>query len=97
MNLWMVMFWVFLAVAAGGTTMAVLIAAKRPIPKFMSMGHGLFALVAAAALFVINLTGEAQTPALAWWALGVFTAGLVGGLLFFRVLFKDKADQFSAK
>ncbi|WP_152551457.1 hypothetical protein [Polycyclovorans algicola] len=96
MSPWMVMFWWFLAVAAGGSLMVGMIATKRPIPRAISMGHGLFALVAVGALFTVNLWGEAQTPELAWWAFGVLTAGLIGGLLFFRVLFKDKAPLWLA-
>lgn len=96
MSPWAAMFWVFVAVAAGGSLMALMIAGGRAIPRTLSMGHGLFALVAVGALFTVNLWGEGQTPALAWWAFGVFTAGLTGGLLFFRVLFKDKAPLWLA-
>lgn len=96
MSPWMAMFWVFLAVAAGGSLMALMIATGRAIPRTISMGHGLFALTAVGALFAVNLWGEAQTPDLAWWAFAAFATGLTGGLLFFRVLFKEKAPLWLA-
>jgi hypothetical protein len=96
MTIWQGMFAWFAAVAAGGGLMAALIALRRPIPSWMGRGHGLVALAAVAALFVVNLLGEAATPALAWWALGIFTAGLIGGLLFFRVLMPQRAPLWLA-
>lgn len=81
----------FAAVAAGGLLMAGLLAAKRPIPNLISTGHGLAGLVAVALLFVVNLKGREQTPDLSWWALGVLASGMVGGLLLFRVIFKNRA------
>ncbi|WP_420467714.1 hypothetical protein [Panacagrimonas sp.] len=79
------------AVAAGGVLMTALIVASKPIPAFLGPAHGLAALAAVGVLFAVNLSLGDTTPVLAWWALGVFVAGLVGGLLLFRVLFKDKA------
>lgn len=91
MNLMQIAFIVFAAIAAGGLLMAAMIAVKARIPAFMSAGHGLGALGALALLFVANLQGGEATPALAWWALIVFLAGFTGGMLLFRVLFKNKA------
>ncbi len=81
----------FVAVAAGGLLMAILIAAKARIPALLSNGHGLAGLAALIALFSVNLLGRDATPAAAWWALGVFLGGFVGGLLLFRVVFKGRA------
>jgi hypothetical protein len=89
--LWQWSFWWLAAVAAGGGLMAVQIALKRPIPSWMGSGHGLAALAGLVLLFVANLRGEDQTPPTAWWALGLFTAGMVGGLILFRVLFPQRA------
>jgi hypothetical protein len=86
MNLTQIAFVLFAAIAAGGLGMALMIAAKVRLPSFFGPAHGLGGLGALAVLFIANLQGEA-TPTLAWWALGVFTAGLVGGLMLFRVLF----------
>lgn len=92
-NLTQIAFALFAAIAAGGLCMLAMIVAKIRLPSFFAPAHGLGGLGALAVLFAANLTGEA-TPALAWWALGVFSAGLVGGLLLFRVLFKNGAPLF---
>lgn len=91
MTLTQIAFLLFAAVAAGGLLMTLLIALKARIPAFIAVGHGLAGLASLAVLFVANLKGGEATPALAWWALGVFTGGMLGGLLLFRVLFKDRA------
>jgi len=81
----------FAAVAAGGLLMVALIATGTRIPRLLSDGHGLAGLAALIALFSVNLCGRASTPAIAWWSLGVFLGGFVGGLLLFRVIFKGRA------
>ncbi|MES2682033.1 MAG: hypothetical protein V4650_00800 [Pseudomonadota bacterium] len=91
MTLLQIAFLLFAAVAAGGLLMALMLAMKARIPALIATGHGLAGLASVALLFVANLRGGETTPALAWWALGVFTGGLIGGLLLFRVLFKDRA------
>lgn len=91
MTLPKVAFCLFAAVAAGGILMTALIIARVRIPAFLGPAHGLGGLAALLFLFGTNLHGGDATPALAWWALGVFFAGFVGGLLLFRVLFKDRA------
>ncbi len=91
MTLMQIAFWALAAIAAGGLLMTGLIAAKVRFPSFLGLGHGLGAIAATGLLFVANLRGEDTTPELAWWALGVFTAGIVGGLVLFRVLFRDNA------
>lgn len=87
MTLLQLAFWGFVATAAGGLSMAALIAARISVPSRLASGHGLAALAALALLFAANLHGGTQTPPLAWWALGVLLAGLIGGLLLFRVLY----------
>jgi len=87
-------FLFFAAIAAGGLLMAGMILAKIKIPSFIPIGHGLGGLAALGFLFWVNLQGGDATPDLAWWALVVFAGGFVGGLLFFRVLFKQSAPLF---
>lgn len=87
MTLLQIAFWAFAAIAAGGLSMALLIASRIGVPSLLASGHGLAALAALALLFGANLHGGEQTPALAWWALAVLLSGLIGGLLLFRVLF----------
>lgn len=93
MNLTQIAFLLFAAIAAGGLMMAAMILGKMRIPAFLGPAHGLGGLAAVAVLAAANLLGD-STPERAWWALGVFTAGLVGGLIFFRVLFKHSAPLF---
>lgn len=93
MSLTQIAFVLFAAAAAGGLLMVGMIIAKIQIPSFLGPVHGLTALGALATLLVANLQGEA-TLERAWWALGVFAAGLIGGVLFFRVLFPRSAPLF---
>ena len=96
MTLTQLAFVAFAAVASGGLLMCGLIAAKRGIPAFLSAGHGLAGLACLGLLLAANLQGGDATPALAWWALAVFTGGMIGGLVLFRVLFKHKAPLWLA-
>ena len=91
MSLLQIAFFFFAAIAAGGVLMALLIVFKVKLPSYFSPAHGIGGLAALALLFFANLRLGDATPESAWWALGVFTAGLIGGLLFFRVLFKQSA------
>lgn len=93
MSLIQIAFFFFAAIAAGGLLMAGMMLGKVKIPSFLGPAHGLGGLAALAVLFTANLQAEA-TPDRAWWALVVFAGGLVGGLLFFRVLFKNQAPMF---
>ncbi|MCX7059446.1 MAG: hypothetical protein NTZ11_00985 [Gammaproteobacteria bacterium] len=94
MTLTQIAFLLFAAIAAGGLTMGAIIAFGKSPPAFMGVGHGLGGLAACATLFVANLQGGDATPDMAWWALIVFTSGLIGGLLLFRVLFKGATPLF---
>jgi hypothetical protein len=89
MTLTQIAFVMFALVAGGGVLMVGMIVAKQKIPALIHTGHGLFGLAALAVLFAANLHG-ANTPPQAWWALGVFASGLVGGLTLFRVLFAGR-------
>lgn len=91
MSLLQIAFLFFAAIAAGGVLMAALIVFKAKVPSFFPPSHGIGGLAALGLLFVANLQLGDSTPTAAWWALGVLTAGLIGGLLFFRVLFKQSA------
>lgn len=84
-------FLLFAAIAAGGVMIAGLVAAKVRFPAFLGMGHGLGALAALGFLLYVNLSAGAATPPRAWWAFAVFAAGFSGGVLLFRVLFKNNA------
>lgn len=89
-------FWVFAAVAFGGAGLTALMAVGITIPKWLGTAHGMAALAGLALLFAVNLGLGAALPALAWWALGVFLAGFVGGMLFFRVLMPGRAPLWLA-
>ena len=91
MNLVQITFTVFLAVAAGGLLLAILVARNARIPAVLSTGHGLAGLLAICGLFAVNLHMGDVTTSRSWWALGVLLSGFIGGLLFFRVIFKDRA------
>jgi hypothetical protein len=91
MTLPQIAFVLFAAVASGGVLMTGLIVFRVRLPGFLGPAHGLAGLAALVFLFGINLHGGDATPSTQWWALGVFFAGFVGGLLLFRVLFKEKA------
>lgn len=91
MSLLQIAFLFFAAIAAGGLLMAAMIVFKARIPSYFGPAHGIGGLAALALLFFANLQLGDATPPNAWWALGVFAAGLIGGLLFFRVLFKQTA------
>lgn len=84
-------FVAFVGVASGGVLMAAIIAANKRIPSFIPTGHGLGGLAALALLFAANLGAGSGLAASAWWSLGVLTSGFVGGVLLFRVIFKDRA------
>lgn len=86
-----VAFYAFAAIAAGGLGLTAMIALGIRIPALLGMGHGLGALACLAFLFYANLQAGEALPALAWWALAVFTAGMTGGLILFRVLFRERA------
>jgi hypothetical protein len=83
-------FWLFVAVACGGVLMALLVALRVRFPSFVGVAHGLGGLAALGLLIVANVRGQEATPPLAWWSFGVLLSGFFGGLLLFRVLFRDR-------
>ena len=91
MTLPQIAFALFAAVAMGGLVMTLMILVRVRLPAFLGPAHGLGGLAALLFLFGVNLHSGDATPTTAWWALGVFFLGFVGGLLLFRVLFKEKA------
>ncbi|WP_428313326.1 hypothetical protein [Hydrocarboniphaga sp.] len=91
MKLMQVAFLLFAAVAAGGVLLSLLVGLRLRFPAWLGSAHGLAGLGALAFLFATNLLGGAETTPRAWWALGVFTSGFFGGLLLFRVIFKQRA------
>jgi hypothetical protein len=90
MNPFQITFALFSLVAAGGLLMTAMVVAKIRIPAGLGAGHGVAGLISLAVLLTVNLRSDA-TPALAWWALAVFSAGFAGGVLLFRVLFRGAA------
>jgi hypothetical protein len=88
MTLLQMAFLCFAAVALGGVLMASLIAAKLQVPRALAPLHGLGGLAGVGLLLAANLRGAASERA--WLALGVFAAGLAGGVLFFMILFPKR-------
>lgn len=80
--------YIMVAVIAGGLTMAGFAVNRRPIPRLFRIGHALAALLGMAVLLLVNLSGPTEPRA--WWALGVFVAGFLGGLTLFRFIFRGK-------
>lgn len=91
MTVALIVFLMMSAVSFGGALLALLITFGMGAPRVLRMIHGLAAGAALVLLAVGNLVQE--TSSLAWWALGVWTAGLLGGLLFFRVLFPGRPPR----
>jgi hypothetical protein len=56
------------------------------VPRFLPPLHGLGGLAGVGLLLAANLRAS-TVPLRAWLALGVFAAGLAGGVLFFAILF----------
>lgn len=81
-------FVLFAAGATGGISLTIMLALRLRYPPWFGTAHGLLGLAALATLFAANLRGLDTTPALAWWALGVLLAALLGGLTLFRFLFR---------
>ncbi|MGQ0502325.1 MAG: hypothetical protein ACT4P0_06920 [Panacagrimonas sp.] len=95
MSMIQIAFLVLAAIASGGLLMTGLIAANKPIPGFLGPAHGLGALVGIGLLLAANLQ-DAMTPERAWWAFAVFSAGAAGGLIFFQLIFKNRAPLWAA-
>jgi hypothetical protein len=86
-------FLVFAAVALGGLSMGGLILARLKLPRGLGPLHGLGGLAGTGLLLAANLQHAAAAPR-AWLALGVFAAGLAGGVLFFAILFRQRTPLF---
>lgn len=91
MNLFQLSFVLFALVASGGVLLTGLVASGVRFPSFIGTAHGVFALVSLCVLFAADLRGEQSTPVLAWWALVVFVSGFVGGMVLFRIIFRNRA------
>lgn len=74
--------------AAGGLMMVVLILSGKRIPGILGIGHGLGGLIGVALVWA-SLGFNAGV-----WSGGVLTAALVGGLVFFRFMFRKKPPFF---
>lgn len=64
---------------------------KIRLPAWIGTIHGMAGLFGLAGFFVVNLKFGVQAGSLVWWSLGIFSLGLIGGLIFFRVLFTKGA------
>lgn len=95
MQLIQIAFLFFAAIAAGGALMVGLIAAKKPIPGILPIGHGLGGLAALAVLLYALLQMD-PAPVRAWWAFGVFATGFAGGVFLFRFVFRNAAPLVMA-
>lgn len=89
-------FFLFLGAAAGGVLMTAMLARGASVPAFMGKGHGMTALAGLIVLFLANLTGEAATPAAAWWAFIVLLSGFVGGLTIIANVYDHKPPLWFA-
>lgn len=74
--------------AVGGLFIATLqrVGAGR-ITAFLGRVHGMTGLVGMALLFVLNLRGEAATPAAAWQGLVLLVFAALGGLVLLQTLY----------
>ncbi|MEH3118918.1 MAG: hypothetical protein PGN25_15360 [Methylorubrum populi] len=88
MTLEQVAFCLLAGGAVGGMGLALLPRLGLRLPRGFGTVHGLVGLAGLALLFLANLRMEGGAPPAAWWALGLMTAALVGGLILFRTLFR---------
>ena len=78
-------FLMLAAGACGGLLFTGLRLLRVPYPRWLGAAHGLLGLAALATLGLALAQAPSEAPLTqAWWALGVFTAALLGGLMFFR-------------
>lgn len=90
MNLAAPAFYIFFAIAMGGTVMTGLLLTERRIPPILGSLHGLGGVLGLGTLLLANLHGTAA-PERGWVALAIFATGFVGGAVFLRVLYRDRA------
>lgn len=76
--------------AAGGVTLALLAVFRVGFPRWFGAAHGLLNLIGLALLLASNLTDGGAVAAGRWWALGILAGALLGGILFFRVIFPNR-------
>lgn len=95
MPVYVLVFVYFSSVASAGLGLGCMRAAKLRLPSWLGTVHGLAGLLGVGGFFVINLlqSDAGSFDNRAWWALVAFSTGLFGGLIFFRVLFRQ---QFSS-
>lgn len=93
MFVYQVFFWIFATIGLGGLCLGLARISGRPLGHRVASLHGIAGLFAIGALFLANL--NLAQGALAWWVLMVFTGALVGGLVFFRVLFQQGVPKYA--
>ena len=77
-------FWILVAAALGGVTMAVLDGAT----KIMRIGHG---LIAALGLLILLIGALGDGGTLTWTAFGILAVGFSAGAILFGVVWRDRA------
>lgn len=87
MSPYLYVFLYFASISLAGVLIACMRTLKLKLPVWIGPVHGMAGLFGLAAFFLINLKFAPQAGNLVWWSLGVFSLGLIGGLIFFRVLF----------
>lgn len=90
MSIVQIVFFIFCAIAVGGAGLAAAALLKIRLPVALPVLHGLGGLIATGLLAYALAGLPPQTPYL-WWPLIILGAGLLGGALFFRVLYPRKA------
>jgi hypothetical protein len=92
MTLLQIAFSILAAGACGGVFFTTLLLLKIRYPAWFGIGHGLLGLLGVAVLTgsLLQAPPEMASATRAWWALGAFTAGLLGGVVLFRLLFPKR-------
>lgn len=89
-------FILLIAGAAGGAALTLLAIFRLGFPRWFGMAHGLLNFSGIVVLFTSNLTEGDVVASARWWAFAILTAALCGGVLFFRVFFRDRIPVAAA-
>lgn len=95
MTVYFYLFLVFASFSAAGLAITICRLSGFRLPGWVGAFHGMAGLFAVGAFFIINLNFAHQVGAAVWWSLGAFAGGVIGGLIFFRVLFPKAAPLWA--